>query len=139
MKTFTPVTSPSARRTRRGSVARASFVAVLLAALCAFPVAAQREYTGVPIVAEGKTIRISPSVYVIPDENRRGVPNVGIIIGSRATLIVDPGMGLKSGEAILRETAKIAKGTEIYIVNTHFHPEHSTGEVVFPAGTKVTA
>ena len=108
-----------------------------LALLCAFPVSAQRDYTDVPIVAEGKTVKVSPHVYVIPDENRRGVPNVGIIVGSRATLIVDPGMGLKSGQAVLREAAKVGKSSEVYIVNTHFHPEHTTGEVAFPESVRI--
>jgi glyoxylase-like metal-dependent hydrolase (beta-lactamase superfamily II) len=103
----------------------------------ASPGLAQREYTDIPVVAEGKTRKISASVYVIPDENRRGVPNVGIVVGTRATLVVDPGMGLKSGEAIAREVAKIGKGAEIYIVNTHFHPEHTTGEAGFPASAKI--
>ena len=101
------------------------------------PASAQRAYTDLPIVSEGKTIRISPNVYVIPDENRRGVPNVGIVVGSRATLVVDPGMGLKSGQAVLREAAKVSKGTEIYIATTHLHPEHTTGEVAFPANAKI--
>ena len=101
------------------------------------PASAQREYTDIPVVAEGKTVKISPNVYVIPDEARRGVPNVGIVVGSRATLVVDPGMGLRSGEAVLREVKKVAKGTDLYIVNTHFHPEHTTGELAFPAHTKI--
>ncbi len=107
------------------------------AVVAAPPVSAQRAYTDLPIVKEGKTIRISPNVYVIPDENRRGVPNVGIVVGSRATLIVDPGMGLKSGQAVLREAAKVSKGTELYLVTTHLHPEHTTGEAAFPPDTKI--
>jgi len=106
-------------------------------ALAASPASAQRAYTDIPVVKEGKTVKISPNVYVIPDENRRGVPNVGIIVGSRATLIVDPGMGMKSGEAVLREAAKVSKGSEIYLVTTHIHPEHTTGETAFPAATKL--
>jgi len=98
---------------------------------------AQREYTDIPIVAEGKTLKISPHVYVIPDENRRGVPNVGIVVGTRATLIIDPGMGLKSGQAVAREAAKVSKGGELYLVNTHFHPEHTTGEAGLPASAKI--
>jgi glyoxylase-like metal-dependent hydrolase (beta-lactamase superfamily II) len=101
------------------------------------PASAQREYTDIPIVADGKTVKISPNVYVIPDEARRGVPNVGIVVGNRATLVVDPGMGLRSGEAVLREVKKVSKGTELYIVNTHFHPEHTTGDLAFPAHTKI--
>jgi hypothetical protein len=106
-------------------------------ALASAPVLAQHEYADIPIVADGKTVKISPNVYVIPAEGRRGVPNVGIVVGSRATLVVDPGMGLRSGEAVLREVKKVGKGTELYIVNTHFHPEHTTGELAFPAHTKI--
>lgn len=74
---------------------------------------------------------------MIPDENRRGVPNVGIVVGSRATLVIDPGMGLKSGQAVLHEVAKVGKGNEIYIATTHLHPEHTTGEVAFPPSAKI--
>jgi glyoxylase-like metal-dependent hydrolase (beta-lactamase superfamily II) len=118
-------------------------LAVMFLATCcwlslgAAPASAQRTYDRPPIVKEGTTVKISPHVYVIPDENARGIPNVGIIVGSRATLVVDPGMGIKSGEAVLREAMKISKNSEIFLANTHFHPEHTTGELAFPAGTKV--
>lgn len=115
-----------------------AFLALLTGAVfTASPASAQRPYTDLPIVREGKTIQISTNVYVIPDENRRGVPNVGIIVGSRATLVVDPGMGLKSGQAVLREAMKVSQGPEIYIVTTHLHPEHTTGELAFPPSTKI--
>ena len=45
-------------------------------------------------------------------------------------------MGLKSGQAVVREMAKVSKDNEVYLVNTHFHPEHTTGEVAFPAERK---
>src|SRR5687768_16882146 len=85
-----------------------------------------------PVVKEGKTVKLSQHVYVIPDEHVPQVPNVGIIVGTRATLIVDPGMGLSSGEAVAREVAKVSQNAEVYIVNTHFHPEHTTGDAAFP-------
>lgn len=110
---------------------------IALLAAIASPAWAQRAYTGLPIVKDGTTVKVSPHVYVIPDENTRGVPNVGIIVGTRATLVVDPGMGLKSGQAVLRETAKVGKGSELILVNTHFHPEHTTGELAFPASTRI--
>ncbi len=90
-----------------------------------------------PIVKEGKTVKISPHVYLIPDEKVGMVPNVGIIVGSRATLVVDPGMGLKSGQAVLREVEKVSKNKDVYIVNTHFHPEHTTGDIAFPPSAKL--
>jgi glyoxylase-like metal-dependent hydrolase (beta-lactamase superfamily II) len=90
-----------------------------------------------PLVKEGKTVKISEHVYVIPDELVPMVPNVGIVVGSKATLVVDPGMGARSGEVVLREAAKLSRNTELYIVNTHFHPEHTTGEAGFPPSAKV--
>ena len=90
-----------------------------------------------PVVKEGTTVKLSEHVYVIPDEKVGMVPNVGIIVGSKATLIVDPGMGLRSGQAVLREMAKVSRNTDVIIVNTHYHSEHTTGEAAFPAGTKI--
>jgi len=110
-------------------------IALLLLA-CSFQVAAQTP-PAPPLVKEGKTVKISEHVYVIPDELVPMVPNVGIVVGSKATLIVDPGMGVRSGEIVLREAAKLSRNTELYIVNTHFHPEHTTGEAGFPPQAKV--
>lgn len=51
--------------------------------------------------------------------------------------MIPPGMGLKSGRVVLNEVGKVSRNSEIYILNTHFHPEHTTGEAAFPAGTKI--
>jgi glyoxylase-like metal-dependent hydrolase (beta-lactamase superfamily II) len=91
----------------------------------------------VPLLKEGATVKISEHVYVIPDFKVGMVPNVGIVVGSRATLVVDPGMGFKNGQVVLREVQKVSQGPDIYIVNTHFHPEHTTGEVAFPPSAQV--
>ena len=90
-----------------------------------------------PVVKEGTTVKVSEHVYVIPDEKAPMVPNVGIIVGSRATLVVDPGMGVRSGQNVMREIQKVSRNSEFYIVNTHFHPEHTTGEAAFPPDAKV--
>ncbi len=90
-----------------------------------------------PVVKEGTTVKVSEHVYVIPDEKVPMVPNVGIIVGDKATLVVDPGMGLRSGQAVLREVQKVRKGMDIYIANTHFHSEHTTGDAAFPPDAKV--
>ena len=108
-------------------------------ALCAFVFATLLSSwaSAQPVVKEGRTVKISQHVHVIPDELVPMVPNVGIVVGTRATLIVDPGMGRRSGEIVLREAGKLSRNAEIYIVNTHFHPEHTTGEAGFPASAKV--
>lgn len=89
-----------------------------------------------PLVKEGTTVKLGPHTYVIPDANVGLVPNVGIVVGSRATLVIDPGLGRRNGEAVLREVAKVSKNTELYIVSTHFHPEHTTGYMAFPPSAK---
>jgi glyoxylase-like metal-dependent hydrolase (beta-lactamase superfamily II) len=90
-----------------------------------------------PLVQENKTIKVSEHVYVIPDGRVNLVPNIGIIVGTRATLIVDAGMGPRNGQTVLRELAKVNKNTDLYFTTTHFHPEHMTGAQAFPANTIV--
>jgi glyoxylase-like metal-dependent hydrolase (beta-lactamase superfamily II) len=87
------------------------------------------------IVQEHIVKKISDHVWEIPDRNRPGVPNVAIIVGSRATLVVDTGMGPKSGEIVVREAQKLSKNTEFYLATTDFRPEHITGAMSFPPGT----
>jgi glyoxylase-like metal-dependent hydrolase (beta-lactamase superfamily II) len=89
-----------------------------------------------PLVKEGITVKVAPHTYVIPDQNVGLVPNVGIVVGSRATLVIDPGLGRRNGEAVLREVAKVSKNAELYIASTHFHAEHTTGYVAFPASAR---
>ncbi len=90
-----------------------------------------------PLVQENKTIKVSEHVYVIPDGRVNLVPNIGIIVGSRATLIVDAGMGPRNGQTVMRELAKVNKNTDLYFTTTHFHPEHMTGVQAFPPNTIV--
>jgi glyoxylase-like metal-dependent hydrolase (beta-lactamase superfamily II) len=89
-----------------------------------------------PLIKEGVTVKISDHVWVIPDGGVPVVPNVGIIVGDRATLVVDTGLGRRNGEAVLREVAKVSRNTELYVVSTHFHPEHAGGVSAFPATAK---
>ena len=89
-----------------------------------------------PLVKEGVTMKVAEHTFVIPDGNVGLVPNVGIVVGSRATLVVDPGLGKRNGETVLREVAKVSRNTELYIASTHFHAEHTTGYLAFPASAK---
>ncbi len=90
-----------------------------------------------PIVREGVTEKISEHVYVIPDASISLVPNVGIIVGNRGTFVVDTGLGLRNGQAVVRETDQVKRGAELYLGTTHFHPEHDLGAMAFPSTTKL--
>jgi glyoxylase-like metal-dependent hydrolase (beta-lactamase superfamily II) len=83
-----------------------------------------------PMVSENTT-KISDHVWAI-----MGFPNIAIIVGSRATLVVDTGMGPKNGATAARVAAKLAPNNQkLFLTTTHFHPEHAAGEPGFPAGT----
>jgi glyoxylase-like metal-dependent hydrolase (beta-lactamase superfamily II) len=88
-----------------------------------------------PIVKENVTVKLAAHSYAIPDGNVVLVPNIGIVVGSNATLVVDTGMGPRNGAAVMREAAKLSKNTKIYLVTTHFHAEHVAGISAFPEGT----
>ena len=90
-----------------------------------------------PIVREGVTEKISEHVHVIPDASMPLVPNVGFIVGSRSTFVVDTGLGRKNGEAVVREVNKLSPNAELYLGTTHFHPEHDLGAMAFPPATKL--
>src|SRR6185503_7344809 len=69
-----------------------------------------------PLVKENATVKVSEHAFVIPDGNVPLVPNVGIIVGSTATLVVDTGLGPRNGQTILREVAKVSKNAQLYVV-----------------------
>src|SRR5262245_11821136 len=66
------------------------------------PAAVAQQAARDPLVKENGTIKVGDHTYVIPDDSVQMVPNVGIIVGSRATLVIDPGLGRRNGEAVLR-------------------------------------
>jgi glyoxylase-like metal-dependent hydrolase (beta-lactamase superfamily II) len=89
-----------------------------------------------PLVRENATVKLAPHTYVIPDNNVGLVPNVGIVVGSQATLVIDPGLGRRNGETVLKETGKKSGNGALYIATTHYHPEHTTGYLAFPGTAK---
>ena len=100
----------------------------LLALLFVFgPVVAQEAPRLLP---ENSATRVSEHVYAIV-----GFPNIAIVIGSNATLVVDTGMGARNGAIIVREVERLSKNPKLFLTTTHFHPEHAMGEQAFPANT----
>jgi glyoxylase-like metal-dependent hydrolase (beta-lactamase superfamily II) len=84
-----------------------------------------------PLIRENATVKLTEHVWAIPDFNVGLVPNVGIIVGGKATLVVDTGLGPRNGETILREMKKVSANADVYVVLTHYHPEHSLGAAAF--------
>jgi glyoxylase-like metal-dependent hydrolase (beta-lactamase superfamily II) len=83
-----------------------------------------------PVLGE-ETVKVSGHVWAI-----MGFPNIGIIVGDRATLVVDTGLGPANGATIARVVQKLAPGDrKLFLTTTHFHPEHAAGVAGFPRGT----
>ena len=100
---------------------------LIVAALTAASAFAQMSQ---PLVGENTT-KISDHVWAI-----MGFPNIAIVVGNRATLVVDTGMGPKNGATAARVAAKLAPNNQkLFLTTTHFHPEHAAGEPGFPPGT----
>lgn len=116
-------------RAIRSTVASAACIALSLAAIS---VGGQAPATpAAPLIRENATVKLTDHVWAIPDFNVGLVPNVGIIVGNKATLVVDTGLGPRNGEAIVREMKKVSRNTDVFVVLTHYHPEHSLGAGAF--------
>jgi glyoxylase-like metal-dependent hydrolase (beta-lactamase superfamily II) len=90
-----------------------------------------------PMIRTDATEPISEHVYVILDQNVSFVPNVGIVVGDRATLIVDTGLGTANGRIVLAEARKLSDNDIFYLTATHFHPEHDLGALAFPDSARM--
>ena len=86
-----------------------------------------------PMLPEHAARQVSPHVYVI-----LGYPNIGIVVGDQATLVVDTGVGARNGAVVERTARELpSKGQKLYLTTTHYHPEHASGQGGFSAGTPV--
>ena len=99
---------------------------VVLAGLTCLNASAQMSQ---PLLGENAT-KISDHVWAI-----MGFPNVAIVVGARATLVVDTGLGPRNGATVARVAAKLSGNQKLFLTTTHFHPEHAAGEGGFPPNT----
>jgi len=101
----------------------------------ALPIAAQTPPP--PIVKTEGLRQVSPHVHVIPDNSVSLVPNVGYVIGDKAMLVIDTGLGPRNGAAVFEVAQKLGDAKQVYLVTTHVHPEHDLGAQAFPATIKL--
>ncbi len=114
--------------------------ALFAAVMCAFLSGSAWAQTGpaaAPMIHPEKLKQIAPSVWIIPDESRPLVPNVGFVVGQTGVLVVDTGLGDMNGAIIAGVARKLAPDLRIYLVTTHFHPEHDLGANGFPRGARM--
>ena len=90
-----------------------------------------------PLVQPDRAAEIAPGVTVIPDPRINLVPNIGIVAGRDAVLVVDTGIGVENGRRVLDTARRIAAGRPIILTLTHFHPEHGYGAQVFKGQARI--
>jgi len=104
--------------------------AVMIVATAAMAVARAAQGPPALMLPESQVTHVSDHVSAI-----LGFPNIGIVVGDRATLVVDTGLGSRNGAIALHEAQKLSKGPVVYLTTTHYHPEHAAGEGAFPPNT----
>jgi glyoxylase-like metal-dependent hydrolase (beta-lactamase superfamily II) len=82
-------------------------------------------------------VEVAAGVFVVPDGRVPLVPNVGVIVGDRAALVVDTGLGPRNGARVREIANELAAGRPLLLTLTHFHPEHGYGAQAFGDATIV--
>src|SRR5262245_30965388 len=70
--------------------------------------------------------KLGPDLYAYISENDASA-NSTFLIGDKGILVVDSGLNSREGGKLLEEIRKISPLPVLWIVNTHYHPDHRGG------------
>ncbi|MFL6076138.1 MAG: MBL fold metallo-hydrolase [Mycobacteriales bacterium] len=90
-----------------------------------------------PPVVRGEPVEVAGGVFVIPDNRVPLVPNVSIVVGDRAALVIETGLGPRNGAYVLDQARRLAGDRPLYLTVTHFHPEHGYGAQAFAGAATI--
>jgi cyclase len=79
---------------------------------------------------------IGPDLYAYISDND-GSANSTFLVGRKGILVVDTGVDATEGGKLLREIRKISQLPVLYVINTHYHPDHQGGNSVIRANATV--
>lgn len=99
-----------------------AFVAVMAALLLAAPAAAQQDFSAVEVTGE----HVSGAVHMLTGAGG----NIGVSAGEDGILIVDDQFA-PLADKIRAALAAISPGDLEFVVNTHFHFDHTGGNAIF--------
>ena len=107
---------------------------LLIVTLCTCGFAQKPDLTGVRIL----THRLSDNIYML-EATGDVAGNIAVLVGPEGILLVDSQFPELS-EGIRSSLEEIQPGTIEYIINTHYHVDHSGGnEVLKDPGTRIVA
>lgn len=90
-----------------------------------------------PVVKPDTINELTDNVYYVPDQRVKLVPNVGILVGDNAVMVIGTGMGPENGRRVIQAVRNITDKPIRYVTSTHFHPEHHMGVQAFPASSTI--
>lgn len=90
-----------------------------------------------PLVDARFPCRIADGIWLITDKRISLVPNIGIVEGDDAVLVIDSGINSALGKNVLAAAKAIAGKRKIILTITHAHPEHTFGAQAFKGETKI--
>jgi glyoxylase-like metal-dependent hydrolase (beta-lactamase superfamily II) len=90
-----------------------------------------------PNVDPSALTEVASGIYVIGDRRVPLVPNIGVVLGAEAVLVIDTGMGPANGRTVLEVAQRLAAGRRLILTLTHFHPEHGFGAQAFKGHARI--
>jgi glyoxylase-like metal-dependent hydrolase (beta-lactamase superfamily II) len=104
----------------------------LLAALAAFVAAPATAQALLPASLPFSLKQVGPGVYAAIDgpEHKAG-SNAGFVIGDDGVLVVDAFFNTDSAHALVAQIRRLTPKPIRYLVNTHYHADHTGGDEVF--------
>ncbi|MCD2450738.1 quinoprotein relay system zinc metallohydrolase 2 [Methylicorpusculum oleiharenae] len=105
------------------------FFLILLCMVIARPLYAQSALT---MTEAAKGIYVHQGKHELPDTTNHGaIANIGFIVGDRCVAVIDTGGNPNEGMALKRAIQKVTSKPVCYVINTHVHPDHIYGNIVF--------
>lgn len=90
-----------------------------------------------PLVDARFPCQIAGGVWLIPDQRIPLVPNIGLVEGDKAVLVIDCGITADCGRDVLQAARAIAGRRELILTVTHAHPEHTFGAQAFKGEARI--
>lgn len=90
-----------------------------------------------PPIVRGEPVEVRRGVHVIPDNRVSLVPNIGIVVGDNAALVVDTGVGPRNGAFVLGHARRLAGDRPLYLAITQLDPGHGFGAQAFKGAATI--
>jgi len=95
---------------------------------------------GLSAPADGELTKLADGVFVSvvnPDGN--AVSNAGVVVLNHGVLVFDTHFTPEAGQALLGKIQAVTPKPVRYLVNSHFHPDHTHGNQAFSKAQQVIA